>query len=436
MTALAPAGAAGAAPAVVSRLPSGLRVVTEWVPGVRSVALGVWTGVGSRNETPSQAGAAHYLEHLLFKGTSSRTAARIAEEMDAVGGELNAFTAKEHTCFYAHVLDEDLPLAVELLADVLTDASMTSPDVELERSVVLEEIAMRADDPEDLLGELFDQALLGPHPLARPVLGSEESITAMTRERLHGFWRQHYVPARMVVAAAGNLEHDRVLALVDAAFGAGEGPTGPADPLERVEPVGRGGVMLHGQDTEQAHLMVGTLGLDRHDPRRFALGVLNTALGGGMSSRLFQQVREQRGLAYSVYSATAGYADAGELVVYAGCQPNRLGEVVALTRDILEALRRDGLSEDELSRAKGALRGGLVLGLEDTGSRMQRLGQHQLDYGRHPTLGESLDRIAAVTVEQVAEVAAEVLARPLTAAVIGPYDGVDELPAALRELAG
>jgi len=430
-----PGGAGAPEPdsVTLSSLPSGLRVVTEWVPGVRSAAVGVWIGVGSRDETATQAGAAHYLEHLLFKGTARRTATQIAQEIDAVGGELNAFTAKEHTCFYAHVLDADLPLAVDLLADVVTAASMAAPDVELERAVVLEEIAMRADDPEDLLGEVFDTALFGAHPLGLPVIGSEESIRAMTRARLHGFWRRHYTLPRMVVAAAGNVRHDQVVELVERCFPGSAASVTPDPPrAARRAPSTPGGLVLHSEDTEQVHLMLGVPGLARLDPRRAALEVLNTALGGGLSSRLFQQVREQRGLAYSVYSATTSYTETGQLSVYAGCQPDRLGEVVSVTRQVVAEVAADGLTEAEVVRAKGALRGGLVLGLEDTGSRMNRIGRHELDLGRQRSLRQSLDAIEAVTPEQVASVAVDVLGQPFTTAVVGPYDTPGDLPRSLR----
>lgn len=432
-----PGGAGGPAPELIGRsaLPGGPRVVTEEVPGARSVSIGVWVGVGSRDETADEAGAAHYLEHLLFKGTRRRTAARIAEEIDAVGGELNAFTGKEHTCFYAHVLGGDLPLAVDLLADVVTAATMAPADVELERAVVLEEIAMRADDPEDLLGEVFDTALFGEHPLGRPVIGSEESVGSMTRARLHDFWRRHYGAPALVVAAAGDLTHDRVVDLVASSFPGSD----PREARGRRDPValpdGQQRLAVLDEDTEQVHLMLGVRGLDRYDSRGPALEVLNTVLGGGMSSRLFQEIRERRGLAYSVYSATAGYADAGQLVVYAGCQPDRLGEVASLTGEVLARLATDGPTDAELARAKGALRGGLVLGLEDTASRMHRIGRHEVDLGEQRSLTTSLRRIAEVDAPAVRAVAAELLTAPLTAAVVGPYADPAELPSELRTLA-
>ena len=362
-----------------SELPGGLRVLTEAVPGVRSVSIGIWISIGSRDEAPEQAGAAHYLEHLLFKGTQRRSAAEIAEEFDAVGGDLNAFTAKEHTCYYAHVLDTDLPLAVDVLADVVTDATMRPSDVEVERSVVLEEIAMRDDDPEDLLGELSDEALFGGHPLGRPVIGSEDSVRGMRRATLHAFWRGEYTTPRMIVAAAGNLVHEEVVELVGAALAAagaraaGASPAGPRRPA--VAELTRGPrLVLRPEDTEQAHVLLGVPGVSRHDPRRTALSVLNTALGGGPSSRLFQQVREQRGLAYSVYSSSVSYADAGALSVYAGCAPERLDEVVSVINSVLREVASGGLTPAEVARAQGNLRGGLVLGLEDTPSRMNRIG--------------------------------------------------------------
>jgi len=415
-------------------LPGGLRVVTEEVPGVRSASVGIWVGVGSRDETRQQAGAAHYLEHLLFKGTAKRTAVDIAQEVDAVGGELNAFTSKEHTCYYAHVLDEDLPLAVDVLCDVVFDAINAAADVEVERSVVLEEIAMRDDDPEDLLHEEFAAAVLGDHPLGRSVLGTEESIRAMSRTRVHGFYRRRYQLPKMVISVAGNVEHARVLRLLRKALGdrlAGEEtPVPPRTGRARL-PKQRRMVLQH-DDTEQAHLLLGCRSLDRHDDRRFVLGVLNAALGGGMSSRLFQEIREQRGLAYSVYSSATAYSDTGSFSVYAGCQPDRLGEVAEVVRHVLAEVAANGLDDDEVARGRGQVRGGLVLGLEDTASRMSRIGKSELNYGRHLSVEETLERIDSVTAEDVAKLARDLLRRPLTTAIVGPYEDVADLPANLR----
>ncbi|MGH3887548.1 MAG: M16 family metallopeptidase [Pseudonocardiaceae bacterium] len=419
-----------------SVLPSGLRVVTRELPGSHSAVVGMWVAVGSRDEPTEVAGAAHYLEHLLFKGTSRRSSAAIAQEIDAVGGELNAFTSKEYTCYHAHVVDADLELAVDLVCDVLGDALLDPSDVDLERGVVLEEIAMRDDDPEDLLYDEFSAALLGSHPLARPVLGTEESITGMSREALYRFYRRCYTPERMVLAAAGNVTHRAVLAAVQDSFG--HHLTGFAEPMRprrgRARITGRRPLTLCNDHSEQAHFMVGVQAMDRYDDRRSVLGVLNAALGGGMSSRLFQQVREQRGLAYSVYSSVACYADAGSLSIYAGCSPQRLGEVAAVVGDVLAVVARDGLSDAELARGKGQLRGGLVLGLEDPASWMTRIGKAELHHGEHRTVTEELRRIEAVTADQVAELAREFLRQPVTAAVVGPYPRAEDLPDEIAEL--
>jgi predicted Zn-dependent peptidase len=422
-------------------LPGGLRVVTERMTGVRSASVGIWVGVGSRDEEPALAGAAHYLEHLLFKGTSSRTAQQIAEEIDAVGGELNAFTSRERTCFYAHVIDTDLPLAVELVSDVVFDGQCAEPDMETERSVVLDEIAMREDDPDDQLHELYSVALMGQHPLARPILGTEKSITAMTAAALRGFHAETYRPPVMVLAAAGNVQHGEVLQLAEkvvSGYASANSPQHSREPepprAGRAEFTPAGEVLLHSDDTEQAHVMLGMHAVDRHDERRFALNVLNAALGGGTSSRLFQEVRERRGLAYQVYSSPIYYADAGNLAVNAGCQPERLGELTRVLRDVLADVAAHGLTDAEVARAKGQLRGELVLRLEDTGSRMSRIGKNELNFGRAFTVDETLARIAAVTPEEVAEVARTFLGRVHAAAVVGPYSHVDELPGELREV--
>jgi predicted Zn-dependent peptidase len=412
-------------------LPGGLRVITEQVPGVRSASVGIWVGVGSRDEQQSVAGAAHYLEHLLFKGTTKRSAVQIAEEIDAVGGELNAFTAKEHTCYYAHVLDSDLPLAMDLVSDVVFDALLAEQDMETERSVVLEEIAMRDDDPEDLLHDTFIEALLTDHPLGRPVLGTEESISSMSRTALHGFYKRRYAMPKMVLAAAGNISHGDVLRharrlLRDRLVGQ-DVPGAPRAGRARFAKPKK--LALHTDDTEQAHLMLGMRALDRHDERRWVLGVLNTALGGGMSSRLFQEVRERRGLAYQVYSSVASYADTGHLSVYAGCQPDRLGSVAGVVHEVLGDVAREGLADAEVTRAKGQLRGSLVLGLEDTSSRMSRIGKGELSFAEYLTVEQTLEKIDAVTTEQVAALAGQLLTRPVATALVGPYDHPDDVPA-------
>ncbi|HKC29990.1 MAG TPA: pitrilysin family protein [Jatrophihabitans sp.] len=411
-------------------LPGGLRVVTESMPGVRSASVGIWVPVGSRDETPALAGASHFLEHLLFKGTATRSGLDIANEMDAVGGEFNAFTEKEHTCFYATVLDRDLPLAVDIVADVVLDATVTGQDVDIERGVVLEEIAMRDDDPADLVHDEFALTLFGDVPLGRSILGTEESIQALNRRQIHGYYRRRYAPESMVVAVTGNVEHREVLRLVRRAFGDRLDPSRPPRP-PRAGGTGAAGLVPSGRarvcpdDTEQANLVVGCHGLNRHDPRRFAAGVLSAALGGGMSSRLFQRVREERGLAYSVYSFTSGYADAGVFGVYAGCQPGKADEVLSLVLDELNVAASGGLTEAEVERGKGQMRGATVLGLEDAGSRMTRIGKSEIIYGEVLGVDELLARIDTVTPADVAELASDLLRRPRCLAVVGPFGAHD-----------
>ncbi|MGB3482646.1 MAG: pitrilysin family protein [Mycobacterium sp.] len=419
-------------------LPGGLRVVTEFVPSVRSASVGVWVNVGSRDEGPTVAGAAHFLEHLLFKSTPTRSAVEIAQAVDAVGGELNAFTAKEHTCYYAHVLDVDLALAVDLVADVVLNGRCAVPDVEVERDVVLEEIAMHDDDPEDALGDVFLGAMFGQHPVGRPVIGSVESISTMTRSQLHSFHVRRYTPERMVVAVAGNVDHNEVVALVREHFGPhlvkGRHPLQPRRGTGRV--AGQPVLQVGRRDCEQTHVLLGVRTPGRHWEHRWALTVLNTALGGGLSSRLFQQVRESRGLAYSVYSSVDTFSDSGALSVYSACMPERFDEVIAVTTDVLEEVARDGITAEECRIAKGSLQGGMVLGLEDSASRMHRIGRSELNYGKHRSLSQSLDQIDAVTLDEVNAVARTLLSKPFGAAVLGPNVTKRSLPQRLRRLAG
>ena len=408
----------------VTTLPGGLRVVTEAVPGVRSAAFGVWVGVGSRDEQPGEAGASHFLEHLLFKGTERRTALDIAAVMDAVGGELNAFTAKEYTCFYARVIDTDLPLAVDVVCDLVTSALVAPDDVESERGVIIEEISMHDDDPGDVVHDAFAEALYGDHPLGRPVIGSVEGIETLSAAAIADYYRTQYLPQNMVVSVAGNIEHESVVALVEQAFGAM--PAGRAAPLRPfAPPPALDGVVVEDRPTEQAHLVLGTHGLPRDDERRYALSVLSGALGGGMSSRLFQEVREKRGLAYSVYSYSSHHHDTGIFGIYAGCAPGKVDEVLQLCRAELDQVADKGITEEEMARAKGQMRGSLILGLEDTGSQMSRIGRSELVHGAVSEVEELLARIDAVTLDDVRAVGAEVLRRPLSLGVIGPFPDRD-----------
>jgi predicted Zn-dependent peptidase len=407
-------------------LPGGLRVITEAIPTVRSVAFGIWVGVGSRDETPSQAGATHYLEHLLFKGTKRRSALDISSAVESVGGDINAFTAKEFTCYYARVLDADLPLAVDVVADMVSSSRIATADVDAERDVVLEEISMRDDDPSDAVHDLVAARLWGSTPLGRPILGTVESISSLSRDVINRYYKRRYRPENIVVAAAGNLDHSRVVRLVASAFEAAgflDEAAKPAPPrVGGRGPRARGGVALLERPTEQANLVLALPGLSRTDERRFALGVLNAALGGGMSSRLFQEIREKRGLAYSVYSYASQFADAGLMGVYVGCQPKKVDHVLDLCRESLADVAAHGITAEELARGKGQLRGGLVLGLEDTGSRMGRLAKSELVYEELLGVDELLTIIDGVTLDDVREVAAAVLAAAPALAVVGPFD--------------
>jgi len=412
------------APFRTTVLPGGLRVVTEEVPGVRSAAFGIWVGVGSRDEGPEEHGASHFLEHLLFKGTAKRDALEISSVMDAVGGEMNAFTAKEYTCYYARTLDADLPLAVDVVSDLVTSALVAESDVESERGVICEEISMHDDDPGDVVHDAFAEALFGGHALGRRIIGSVESVESLTADAIAGYYRSRYQPERMVVSVAGNVRHDNVVDLVRSAFSSFPQHPGAVE-TGSVAPEQLSGVVVDDRPTEQAHLVLGTHALPRDSDLRWALSVLNTGLGGGMSSRLFQEIREKRGLVYSVYSYASAHADAGVFGIYAGCAPSRVPEVLRIARAELASAADKGLTPDEVERAKGAMRGSLVLGLEDTGAQMSRIGKALLVHGEVLTVDDLIARIDAVTPDDVRAVADLVLNRPLSLGIIGPFPDQD-----------
>jgi predicted Zn-dependent peptidase len=399
-------------------------VVTEQMAGVRSASVGVWVGVGSRHETPTLHGCSHFLEHLLFKGTRERTAMDISVALDTVGGEFNAYTAKEYTCYHARVLDDDLPVAVDVLGDMITSSLITAEDVEAEREVILDEIAMHDDDPDDVVHNLFAAVSWAGRPLARPIAGTAASIQALTRTQVNRYYRSRYRPEVTTVAAAGNVEHGDVVRGVRKAFGRNGFLSGSATPrpprlADRARPT-RPGQLRTERPFEQVTVVLGSGGLTRSDPRRHALGVLNAALGGGSSSRLFQEVREARGLAYSVYSFASSYSDAGVVGVSAGTLPGKADELLTVVREQLARVAADGLTEEELERGQGQLRGGLVLSLEDTASRMTRLGEAELFQPRLLSIEEVLDRIDGVTLADVRTLARDLYARPGTLAVVGP----------------
>lgn len=416
-----------------TQLRSGLRIITEQMAGARSSSIGVWVGVGSRDETATTHGASHFLEHVLFKGTSERSALDISIALDAVGGEFNAFTAKEYTCFHARVLADDLPLAVDVLGDMITGSSIEAHDVDAERDVILDEIAMHDDDPDDVVQNLLAELAWGADtPLGRPIAGTEASIEAMTRAQIRRFHKRHYVPANTVVSIAGAVDHAAAVRAVTKAFARHDWLEGAAAPVEpralargRRPTVGAGAAEVH-RPFEQVNLVIGREGLVRDDERRYALGVLNVALGGGTSSRLFQEVRELRGLAYSVYSFSSQYADSGVVGVAVGCLPDRTAEVLSVVREQLSLIAEEGITADELARGKGQLVGGMILGLEDSGSRMMRLGKNELVHGEVVGIDEVIQRIEAVTLEEVRAVAADVFGRPELLAVVGPGEGAAE----------
>ncbi|ADD44746.1 peptidase M16 domain protein [Stackebrandtia nassauensis DSM 44728] len=410
-------------------LPGGLRVLTESIPAMRSASVGVWVGIGSRDESQQLSGASHFLEHLLFKGTNRRSALDISAQIEAVGGETNAYTAKEFTCYYARVLDEDVPLAIDVLADVITDSKLDADDVETERGVILEEIAMQRDEPGDEVHDIFAALMFGDHPLAHDISGTPASIEAMDRDQIHRFYKRRYTAPHMVVAAAGNVDHEQVVTLVQKGFApllsdVDAEPAPLRDETATVPPAPTR-LRVATRDSEQAHLVLGCHGLARRDERRFAFEVLGGILGGGMSSRLFHRIREDEGLAYSVFSSTSEYAETGLFSVYAGCTPDNAHRVLELTNEVLAEIAADGVTASELKRGKGMVKGGLVLGMEDTGSRMARLGRGELLFGDKLTVDEILAKVDAVTLADVAELAAVVLSRPRSLAVAGPFTESD-----------
>ncbi|MCO4252802.1 M16 family metallopeptidase [Pseudarthrobacter raffinosi] len=411
-----------------SVLPGGVRVLTEAMPGQRSATIGFWVGVGSRDEAPGQHGSTHFLEHLLFKGTKRRTALEIASAFDEVGGESNAATAKESTCYFARVLDTDLPMAIDVIADMITGAVLDPAEMEQERDVILEEIAMDSDDPTDVAHENFVAAVLGTHPLGRPIGGTPAAIRAVARESVWEHYRRYYRPDELVITAAGGLEHDVVCSLVvDALHTAGwslEPDAAPVDrrSTERADITGTAGLHVVKRAVEQANIIMGCPTIVATDERRYVMSVLNAVLGGGMSSRLFQEIREKRGLVYSTYSFASSYADAGYFGMYAGCTPSKVRQVLDLLGLELDKLAEGGISDDELRKAVGQLCGGIVLALEDTGSRMSRLGRAELVSGEYQDIDETLRQIKAVTAQEVQELARELAAAPRTVTVVGPFE--------------
>ncbi len=408
-----------------TRLDSGLRVVTERLPALRSVAVGFWIGTGAHDETNALSGASHFLEHLLFKGTEDRLAVEIAQAVESVGGDMNAFTGHELTAYYVRVPDDRLPVAIEILSDIVWSPALRVEDVEAERQVILEEINMRDDTPDDLVHDLFAAALFPGHPLGREVSGTRASIPSISRDDISAYHCAHYRPHNVVVAVAGNVVHDDVVERIEKLAPArpGSRPTR----LDGVATVVPEALAVFERPLEQVHLVLGTRALSRDDPDRHALAVLNQVLGGGMSSRLFQEVRERRGLAYSIYSYRSGYEDTGAFAVYSATAPDRLPEVREVLEGELARLRRDGgVTGSELEAAKGHLTGSLALSLESSSSRMHRIGRAELMLGEVPSLDELVAEVEVVSADDIARVVERVLgAEQLTLAVVGPVSARD-----------
>jgi predicted Zn-dependent peptidase len=399
-------------------LDNGLRLITETMPHVRSVTIGVWLTRGSRHESDESGGIAHFVEHMLFKGTDTRSAEDIAQAIDSIGGQLDAFTAKEYASYYIKVLDEHLPLAVDLLADIVRRPAFAADEIEREKKVILEEIKMVEDTPDDLVHELFTQHFWEGHPLGRPILGSPETVEALTRDTLLRYFGGAYVAPNIVISAAGHFEHARVRALVEGAFG--DMPS-TGEPFGEEAPRVRTQVVTRAKELEQSHLCIGTNSYPQSHADRYVSYILNTVLGGSMSSRLFQNIREKRGLAYSVFSGLSAYRDAGNMTIYAGCANEAVGEVIDLAVGELKGMKRAPVSDPELRRAKDHLKGSLMLSLENTASRMSHLARQEIYFERHFGLDETLAGVEAVTGDDIQRVAADLFSNgSLAATVVGP----------------
>jgi predicted Zn-dependent peptidase len=402
-----------------------VRVVTERMNGVRSACTGVWVGTGSRDESPEQAGISHFLEHLLFKGSPTRSARSIAEQVDAVGGDMNAFTTKEYTAFYVRTLSSDLELGLDILSDIIWNPALRPDEVDSERQVILEELQLHRDEPSDVVQERFADACFPGHPLGREVLGDPDVIKSVTVPEIRDFLDEHYRPANIVVAAAGDVDHEAVSRGVEGRFSGILGGAAPkrVPPTPRLRPLD----VTH-RESEQAYVVIGMRGPERRSPSRFALALLNHALGGGISSRLFQKIREERGLAYSVVSDRIAFSDSGALSVSVGTSPESVDEVVRLVVEELDALATEGISTDELLRAKGHLHADTWLGMEDSGTRMSRIGAGLLLFDEVLTLDEQLARVDAVSREEIAALAGEVLSSERLLTVVGPFGEEDFAP--------
>ncbi len=411
-------------PAIVRDvLGNGLRLLTERMSQVRSISIGVWLTRGSRHETAERGGIAHFVEHMLFKGTTSRSAEDIAQAIDSIGGQLDAFTAKEYASYYIKVLDEHLPLAIDILSDIVRNPAFNAEDIQREKKVVVEEIKMVEDTPDDLVHELFTQGFWENHPLGRPILGTRETVESFNAELLRSYFTNAYTPKNLIVSAVGNLEHARVRDLIEQKFGS---LVQVSEPLKEEAPTVVPKTTIRNKDLEQSHLCVGVNSYPQKHEDRYASYVLNTLLGGSMSSRLFQNVREKRGLAYAVFSGLSAYRDAGSFTVYAGCANEAVGQVIDLVVEELRTVKRTPVPDAEIKRSKDHLKGSLMLSLESTSSRMSHLARQEIYFDRQFGLDETLSGIDKVTAGDVQRVAADLFRNgSLAATVLGDVDGLD-----------
>lgn len=400
-------------------LDNGITVMSEPMDSVRSVALGIWFAVGSRDESPAEAGMSHFMEHMMFKGTATRTAREISEEFDRIGAELNAFTSKEYTCYYSRFVDEHLPTAFGILSDMVVAASLEDEACDSEREVVIEEIARMEDAPDDHIHEIFSRSLWPDHPIGLPILGSRQTVGQFDHVQSVAFRTKHYLTGNCTIAASGSVDHDALVALAERFLGAL--PRGPRSVRPEAHAAGEAKLTVFNKETEQAHICYGVATMNAHHPDRFALAMLDGIIGGGMSSRLFQEIREKRGLAYAVYSFSALYQDTGEFAVYAGTRPDNAEEVIRLIRTEMEDIATRGVTGEELDRVRQAAKGHLVLGMESTRNRMTRLGKNETTGGEILSADEIMERFDAVTMDDIKRVTDDVLSREKVLAVIGPF---------------
>ncbi|MFZ0724761.1 MAG: pitrilysin family protein [Desulfobacterales bacterium] len=411
-------------------LPNGVRILTNTMPFVRSVSMGVWVNVGARDESAAENGLSHLIEHMIFKGTRQRTAYQIAKEFDAIGGHTNAFTSYENTCYHARVMDAHLETMVDILTDIFLNSEFAEEEVAKERPVIFQEIGMVEDSPEEFIHVLSGSAFWGDNPLGRPIIGTPENIRAFTSEKIKAFFHQFYQPSQIVVAVAGNVSHEKILALAGPAFSTIK--TGPVFPA-RQTPAGRPQVKLHQRSLEQVHVCLATHGVSISDPKRYAFSLLNTIFGGNMSSRLFQKIREHRGLAYAVYSFISSYEDTGLFGAYVGVQPDKVRETVGLIVEEMHTLSKHPVEDGELNDAKNFTKGNLLLAAESVDNQMVRLAQNEISFGRSVPLEEIIDQVEAITAADIRDLAAELFRKDhLALTALGPLNGSASFEDVLR----